>query len=229
MHPLVNITTDISTNTWLTYWSIYWPKRNQYVGRYSNWYIGWHVDRHIDRLSVNILPGIAVNTGSIQWPLNVSGILVACRWYIDWLSYNTRCFRVFLKVFSVLEATSMELWQCWRPWKSCWKIDFPSPLLWSFRNEQFYWNEQTSGMQLSVTWSDIWVLFSRMFTYEWTVWRMGKFLNSCWLGVGVNTFWNTSWWGTRPSKLPTYPGIWQKFFKKVKRPAFCTGPEHGWF
>ena len=67
MHPLVNITTDISTNTWLTYWSMYWPNRNHYVGRYSNWYIGWHVDQHIDRLSVNILPGIAVDGRFDAW------------------------------------------------------------------------------------------------------------------------------------------------------------------
>ena len=167
MHPLVKIVMDISTNTVLVdilvniltetqpiCWSIYrliyrvtcWPTYQPAISQY--------------------FASIAVNTRSIRWPLNVSGILVDCQWYIDWLSYNTRCFRVFLKASSILETSSMEvlqtlrsIWQCWHPWNSCWKIDFLSFLLWSFRNEQFFWNEQTSVRHHSVTWSDIWVLF----------------------------------------------------------------------
>ena len=95
--------------------------------------------------------------------------------------------------------------------------------MWSLKNEQFYWHEQTCVTQLSETWLDIWVLFSRMFTFEQMVWRMGKFWNSRWW-VGIfYAFWSASWWGFRSSKLPTYPGIWPKFFKKVKSPAFCPG------
>ena len=100
--------------------------------------------------------------------------------------------------------------------------------MWSLKNEQFYWHEQTCVTQLSETWLDIWVLFSRMFTFEQMVWRMGKFWNSRWW-VGIfDAFWSASWWGFRSSKLPTYPGIWPKFFKEVKSPAFCPG-KHGLF
>ena len=96
--------------------------------------------------------------------------------------------------------------------------------MWSLRNEQFYWNKQTSVRQLSETWLDIgFRLVGCMFTFEQMVWRMGKFLNSRWW-VGVfDAFWRVSWWGIWLSKLPTYPGIWPKFFKKVKCLASCVG------
>ena len=52
---------------------------------------------------------MAVNTRSIRWSLNVGGISVNCRWYIDQLPYNTMCFRLFLKASSVLEMSSTEM------------------------------------------------------------------------------------------------------------------------
>ena len=52
---------------------------------------------------------------------------------------------------------------------------------------------------------------------------MGKFLNSCWW-VGVfDAFSSASWWGIWPSKLPTYPEIWLKFFKKSNAWHFAPG------
>ena len=60
------------------------------------------------------------------------------------------------------------------------------------------------------------------------VWRMGKFLNSRWW-VGVfDAFWRVSWWGIRPSKLPTYPGIWPNFSKKSNAWRLAWG-KHGLF
>ena len=101
--------------------------------------------------------------------------------------------------------------------------------MWSLRNEQFYWNEQTSVRQLSETWLDIgFRLVGCMFTFEQMVWRMGKFLNSRWW-VGVfDAFWRVSWWGIRPSKLPTYPGIWPNFSKKSNAWRLAWG-KHGLF
>ena len=141
---------------------------------------------------------MVVDTRSIWWSLNVGGISVNCRWNIDQLLHNTMCFRLFFKASSVLETSSTEM-------------------------NKFYWNEQTSVRQLSRTWSDIWVLFRRMFTFEQMVWHMGKFLNSCWW-VGVfDAFSSASWWGIWPSKLPTYPEIWLKFFKKSNAWRFAPG------
>ena len=60
------------------------------------------------------------------------------------------------------------------------------------------------------------------------VWRMGKCLNSSWW-VGVfDAFWSASWWGIRPSKLPTYPGIWPNFSKKSNAWRLAWG-KHGLF
>ena len=162
--------------------------------------------------------------------INVGGISDDCRWYIDRLLYNTMYFRVFLKTSSVLETFSPEVLKtlrCWHPWKSCWKIDFASILLfWEPLKNPL--NVVLQKCTISLKWTNLWkTAFRDLIRYLGSVsrmvWRMGKFLNSCWW-VGVfDTLWSASasWWGIRPSKLPTYPGIWTKFFKKVKCPAFC--------
>ena len=95
---LVNILTETQPICWSIYRLIYrvtcWPTYQPAISQY--------------------FASIAVDTRSIRWPLNVSGILVDCQWYIDWLSYNTRCFRVFLKASSILETSSMEVLQTLR-------------------------------------------------------------------------------------------------------------------
>ena len=44
------------------------------------------------------------------------------------------------------------------------------------------------------------------------------------MGGGFDALWSARRWGIWPFKLPTYRGIWPKFFKKVKRPVLCSGP-----
>ena len=52
-----------------------------------------------------------VDTRSNRGPLSVGGISVDCRWYIDWLSYEMLCYRVFFKASRVLETYSTEVLQ----------------------------------------------------------------------------------------------------------------------
>ena len=49
----------------------------------------------------------------------------------------------------------------------------------------------------------------------------GKFFR--WWSAGFDTFWSGSRWGIWPSKLPTYPGIWPKPFKKSQIPRGLRG------
>ena len=46
----------------------------------------------------------------------VGGISVDYQWYINWLSYNLMCHRVFLKAFSVLKASGMGDRKCYGPY-----------------------------------------------------------------------------------------------------------------
>ena len=49
-------------------------------------------------------------------------------------------------------------------------------------------------------------------------------MNSRWWNAGFDTFWSASRWGIWPSKLPTYPRIWLKPFKKSQIPrGLCGG------
>ena len=164
------------------------------VDKLTSIIIGRHVDQHIDQISVSILPVWRWTLGqygdlqmSAEYRWTVGGILINCH-IIQWKC----CWKIDLTSFLLF----------WEPLKK------PIKIMWSLRNEQFYWNEQTSVRQLSETWLDIgFRLVGCMFTFEQMVWRMGKFLNSRWW-VGVfDAFWRVSWWGIRPSKLPTYPGI----------------------
>ena len=117
MHPLVDIATDLSTNTPLTYQLKYWPKRNQYVLVDIYWPIHCATCWPTYRPTIGqYFASMVVDTRSIQWPLNVSGISVNCRWYIDQLSYNTMCFRVFSKASSILETSSTGDQRCYGPY-----------------------------------------------------------------------------------------------------------------
>ena len=126
MHPLVDIATDLSYR-----WK-YWPKHSRYVlVDMIYWATCWPT--HWPTMS-QYFASMAVNTRSVWWPLNVSGISVNCWWYIDQLSYNTMCFRSFLKRLAswkcLVQVTGsvMDLMirQRWCPWKGCQKIDFTS-------------------------------------------------------------------------------------------------------
>ena len=87
---------DISTNIWSTCRSCD---------------VGQHVDPYLISGEYQYLASILVNTRSIWWPL-IGGIWVDCWWYINWLSYNFMCHRVFLKAFSVLKASGMGDQKC---------------------------------------------------------------------------------------------------------------------
>ena len=125
---LVGILCNLFT-CWLTQRLIYRPTLSQPVDHVMSVDISTNtqstcrprdVSRHIDPYIISgeyqNLASILVNTRSIWWPLIGSGISVDCRWYIDILSYNFMCSRVFLKASSVLKACSMGDWKCYGPY-----------------------------------------------------------------------------------------------------------------
>ena len=108
MHPLVDIATDLSYR-----WK-YWPKHSRYVlVDMIYWATCWPT--HRPTMS-QYFASMAVDTRSVWWPLNVCGISVNCWWYIDQLSYNTMCFRVFFKASSILEMSSTGDRKCYGPY-----------------------------------------------------------------------------------------------------------------
>ena len=57
----------------------------------------------------------------------------------------------------------------------------------------------------------------------------GKIIEKSPVGGEFDAFWHASRWGIWPSnKLPTYRGIWTKFFKKVKCPGGFLGGGGDW-
>ena len=128
----------------LTQWLIYWSTLGRHIDRYIDWnatymsvdistntwstcrlrHVGQHVDPYLISGEYQYLASIFVNTRSIWWPLItdipptiiVGGISVDYQWYINWLSYNFMCHRVFLKAFSVLKASGMSDRKCYGPY-----------------------------------------------------------------------------------------------------------------
>ena len=128
---LVGILCNLFT-PWLTQRRIYQPTLGRYVDRNATNMsvdistntqstcrprdVGWHIDPYIISGEYQYLARILVDTRSIWWPLIVGGRSVDYQWYINWLSYNFMCHRVFLKAFSVLKASGMGDRKCYGPY-----------------------------------------------------------------------------------------------------------------